>query len=248
MNALPLPDYAPSLQYGQVHLFYTRADRISDPGLLEQYRACLSPAEIRRADRYQKPADRHLSLVSKVLVRYLVAGMTGRHPASLCFSANDHGKPFVADLPDIHFNLSHSHGAAVCAVCRDTAVGVDVEDSGRQTNLSIADRFFSLPEAELVSRATGDEQRKMFFDIWTLKEAYIKAVGKGLSIALDSFSFNAGDTDLHITFCDTGRIDPDWQFFQWHPESGKIVSAAVCSPCPMVFKPFWCVPLTCVFS
>ena len=227
---------------GHIHIFYTRADQISNPDLLKQYRHCLSPAEIQKADRYMKQSDRQLSLVSRALLRYLIAGATRQDPKSLRFSANEHGKPFLKQRPDIQFNLSHSHGAAVCALCRDDAVGVDVEDVGRQTDLSIANRFFSSAEAELVSKAPEIEKRALFFDIWTLKEAYIKAVGKGLSIPLNSFSFNADQADIQITFSDTGRTDPMWQFFQWRPEPGKIVAAAGRSASPIVFTPFWCVP------
>jgi len=175
-------------------------------------------------------------------VRYLIAEVTRQDPQSLNFSTNKHGKPFLVGLPDIHFNLSHSHGVAVCALCRNAAVGVDVEDVGRHTDFSIAKRFFSSFEAELVSRAPDAEKRKLFFDIWTLKEAYIKAIGKGLSIPLNSFSFNANETDIQITFSDTDRADPMWQFFQWRPEPGKIVAAAVRSVSPIVFKHFGCVP------
>lgn len=232
----------PFLDSGQVHVFYTRADQISDPCLLKQYRAFLSPGEIRKADRYLKQSDRLLSLVSKALVRYLIAEVILQDPQSICFSTNEHGKPYVVESPDIHFNLSHSHGAAVCALCRGAAVGVDVEDKGRRTDLSIANRFFSSSEAELVSKASGAEKRKLFFDIWTLKEAYIKAVGKGLTIPLNSFSFDVNESEIQITFRDTGRADPLWQFLQWRPESGKIVAAAVRSASPIVFKPFWCVP------
>lgn len=228
--------------YGEIHLFYTRADRISDPNLLKQYRACLSPAEIRKADRYLKPSDRHLSLVSRALVRYLIAGAARQDPQGLGFWVNEHGKPFLAELPDIYFNLSHSHGAAVCALCRNAAVGVDVEDVGRHIDLAVAKRFFSSFEAELVSNAPEAEKRKTFFELWTLKEAYIKAVGKGLSIPLNSFSFNVDETEIQITFRGTDRPDPMWQFFQWRPEPGKIVAAAVRSASPIVFKSFWCVP------
>ena len=227
---------------GQVYVFYTRSDLISDPCLLKKYRACLCPAEIQKADRYLKQSDRHLSLVSRALVRYLIAEVTRKDPQSLRFSTNEHGKPFLVGFPEIHFNLSHSHGAAVCALCRDAAVGVDVEDLGRHTNLSIARRFFSSYETALVTKASDTEKRKLFFDIWTLKEAYIKAVGKGLSIPLNSFSFNVNDTEIRITFTDTGRVDPMWQFFQWRPESGKIVAAAVRSASSIVFKHVWCVP------
>ena len=232
----PVPDA------GQIHVYYTRADRISDSALLHDYRRCLSPAEVKKADRYMKPADRHLSLVSKALVRYLIGEVTQQDPKSLSFSINEYGKPFLAGLPDLHFNLSHSHGAAVCVVCRGAAVGVDVEDVGRRTNLSIAGRFFSPAEADLVSKAPDGEKRALFFDIWTLKEAYIKAVGKGLSIPLNSFSFNANEPEVHIRFSDTGRVDPAWQFSRWRPEPGKIVATAVRSISTVVFKHFWCVP------
>ncbi len=227
---------------GQVHVYYTRADRISDPRLLKEYRCCLCTAETKKADRYMKPADRHLSLVSKALVRYVIGEVTQQDPGALRFSTNEHGKPFPVGLPDIHFNLSHSHGVAVCAVCRDTDVGVDVEDVGRRTDLSIARRFFSSAEADLVSKAPEAEKRALFFDVWTLKEAYIKAVGRGLSIPLNSFSFNANEPDIQIRFSDTGRVDPAWRFSQWRPETGKIVAAAVRSRSAVVFKHFWCVP------
>lgn len=232
----------PIPESGLVYVFYTRSDQISDPYLFKKYRACLCPAEIQKADRYLKQSDRHLSLVSRALVRYLIAEVTQQDPQSLRFSTNEHGKPFLVGFPEIHFNLSHSHGAAVCALCRNAAVGVDVEDIGRHTNFSIAGRFFSSYETELVSKASGAEKRKLFFDIWTLKEAYIKAVGKGLSIPLNSFSFNVNDTEIKITFSDTGRGDPMWQFFQWRPEPGKIVAAAAHSASSIVFKDFWCVP------
>jgi 4'-phosphopantetheinyl transferase len=166
-----------------------------------------------------KQADRHLSLVSRALARYLIAEVTQQEPESLRFSTNEYGKPFLVGLPDIHFNLSHSHGVAVCALCRGAAVGVDVEDVGRHTDLSIAGRFFSPAEADLVSTAPEAEKRALFFDIWTLKEAYIKAVGKGLSIPLNSFSFSVNESDIQITFSDTVR-----------------------SASAVVFKHFWCVP------
>ncbi len=147
---------------GQIHVFYTRADQISDPGLLKQYRRCLCPAELQKADRYMKQSDRHLSLVSRALVRYLIAGAIRQDPKSLSFSVNGHGKPFLSEMPDIHFNLSHSHGATVCALCRDDAVGVDVEDAGRHTDLSIADRFFLLLRQTLYQRRRNLKTENFF--------------------------------------------------------------------------------------
>lgn len=236
----------PFLEPGEVHLFYTRADQVSDAGLLEQYRDCLSPDEVLKQDRYLKSSDRHLSLVSRALVRYLVAGVTGQEPQAIDFSFNEYGKPNVPQSPDIHFNLSHSHGAAVCALSRNFPVGVDIEDISRQTNLAIANRFFSSSEAQLVSNAPKAKKKALFFDIWTLKEAYIKAMGKGLSIPLDSFSFNADGAKIQINFNDTGKTDPLWQFFQWRPDPGKVISTAVRSFEPIVFKPFRCIPFLCI--
>ncbi len=232
----------------EVHLFYTRAD--SDPvaDLMAKYRGFLSDEELAKADRYRQASDQRLSLVSRALIRFLLSEMTGQSPESIRFSVNAHGKPGLSPefkgsiSDDLCFNLSHSHGMVACAISRCCEVGVDVEDIHRKVNFSIARRFFSSFEAGGVETAEGEEKKKRFFDIWTLKEAYIKAVGKGLAIPLDSFSFHFQPSDIQISFKKSCQTQSGWQFFQWRPNPSKIVSVAACSSTPLVFKRFSCVP------
>ncbi len=232
----------------RIHLFFTRADEINDPDLLTRYRAVLSKDEIQKVDRYRFEKDRHLCLVTRALLRYLLSEYTGRDPGSFSFRTNEYGKPSLVSDPsgqDIRFNLSHSSGMVVCGLTLGHDIGVDVESPDRNVDLAISRRFFSEHEANQVDSCPKSRKTERFFDIWTLKEAYIKARGKGLSIPLDSFSFDLDKPDINIRFrdqCDAGAKLSGWQFFRWHPENRVTVAACVQSPDIMSIETFHCIP------
>jgi 4'-phosphopantetheinyl transferase len=103
------------------------------------------------------------------------------------------GKPVVApETPErgMGFNLSHTPGMMVCALARDADVGVDVENHTRRVMLRVADRFFSDMEIAQIRAAASGEQANRFIALWTLKEAYLKATGQGLSSGMDHFGFD----------------------------------------------------------
>lgn len=237
-----------TLPKNEVHLYYTQADSISSDKLLGRYRAVLSPEEILKVERYRIQKDRHLSLVARALVRYLVSEYTGTSAEALAFSMNDHGKPNLApkeeknDVSKISFNISHSRGGVVCGICENLEIGVDLEDIRRSVDLGIARRFFADTEVEFLNRIPDSDKKKVFFDIWTLKEAYIKAEGKGLAIPLDSFSFETGGPEIKIRFNCAEKKASDWQFFRWRPKTNKTVAAGVKASAPLSFKTFSCVP------
>ncbi|WDP92493.1 MAG: 4'-phosphopantetheinyl transferase superfamily protein [Desulfobacter sp.] len=241
-----------ALSADRVHLFYTRARDTDRGDLLTLYRSVLSRDEIQKAERFRDKTAGHLSLTARALVRYLVSEYTGLSPERLVFTANDHGKPAldpdmaVPGLKDIRFNLSHCKGGVVCGLCLGREIGVDIESLGRRVDPAVADRFFSPSEAARVRAAEGEGARKAaFLNLWTLKEAYIKARGGGLSIPLDSFSFDAKER-VEISFKDDRDRSAGWQFFRWHPEPGKLAAAAVCSPGPLAFRTFRCIPFESV--
>lgn len=95
------------------------------------------------------------------------------------------GKPFIEGMP-LHFNLSHSGRWCVCAVS-PSIVGVDVQEH-RTVSRAVAGRFYSDEEFRRLDALAGEEYEKEFFRIWSLKESYIKCIGKGLSHPLASFS------------------------------------------------------------
>ena len=100
------------------------------------------------------------------------------------FAENSYGKPLLASAPDVHFSLSHGSNWAVCAL-GDTPLGVDVEFP--RCTMKIANRYFQEAELEFLSHLSGIQQRDALNRLWTGKEAFVKALGLGLSQSLDSF-------------------------------------------------------------
>jgi 4'-phosphopantetheinyl transferase len=163
------------------------------PALLDAYRAWLSPEEERRAQRFVREEDRRRFLLARGLARGVLAGYTGEAPSMLAFAAQSFGKPVLrattgAATPP-HFNLSHTRGLVVLAVCREAEVGVDVEAIDRALDpLRLAARNFSPGERDTLAAASDAQRHERFFDLWTLKEAFVKAIGQGLNLDLQSFS------------------------------------------------------------
>ncbi|MDE5582154.1 MAG: 4'-phosphopantetheinyl transferase superfamily protein [Ruminococcus sp.] len=100
---------------------------------------------------------------------------------------NDHGKPSLAGHPEIKYNLSHAEGIAVCLVA-DTECGVDCEGV-RPYRPNVVRRSFSENEKTMIENAPQEEKDLLFFRLWTLKEAYVKAIGIGISYPLNTVEF-----------------------------------------------------------
>jgi 4'-phosphopantetheinyl transferase len=111
-------------------------------------------------------------------------------PTALTFIAGRHGKPSLAgphgSAGHVRFNLTHSHDAALIAIAHDREVGIDLERiRGDVESLQLAERFFSPTECERLRRLPDDQANRLFFTMWTSREAYLKAIGTGLSLGLD---------------------------------------------------------------
>lgn len=155
----------------------------------------LSADEGRRAARFRGPGLRRRYVAGRGGLRSLLACYTRARPETLAFSYGAHGKPSLVEAPPrFEFNLSHSHGLALCAVSTVGTLGVDLEqirpmeEDGRK----LIGRFFSAVEqVEFLGLAEG-ERLGAFFRGWTRKEAFLKAVGTGLATVLDSFDVTLG--------------------------------------------------------
>jgi 4'-phosphopantetheinyl transferase len=154
-------------------------------------------------------------------------------PAQWTFIENVHGRPEILDrprgVPDLRFNISHTEGLIACAVTIGREVGVDVEHIGRRLTHDVAGRFFAPSEVTELTRLPDEEQQRVFFDYWTLKEAYIKARGFGLALPLADFAFTlAPPSPPRIAFEPGLDDDPaTWQFAQDWPTPQHRLAIAV---------------------
>ncbi|HEY4424785.1 MAG TPA: 4'-phosphopantetheinyl transferase superfamily protein [Pyrinomonadaceae bacterium] len=177
---------SPSLELGTVHVWRISLDQPDDK--LDRFRRTLEPDEINRASRFHFEKHRQHFIVARGFLRSVVARYLEMQPEALRFSYGAYGKPALASEHALRFNLSHSHEVALLAVGLDAELGVDVEHIRADfASEEIARRFFSRAEVEVFNALPQEEQVAAFFRCWTRKEAYIKAIGKGLSQALDAF-------------------------------------------------------------
>jgi phosphopantetheine--protein transferase-like protein len=163
------------------------------PALAASWAALLSADERQRWQRYAREEDRNRFLLVRALVRKVLAQELHLQPQELVFKSDSHGKPHVVAPGGkaLHFNLSHTRGLSALVLSRKVEVGVDVESLGREVELlALARRYFATPEVLMLEDLAPEPQRELFFALWTLKEAWVKAKGLGLRVPLDEFSFH----------------------------------------------------------
>lgn len=135
---------------------------------------------------YRKHEDALRTLLADILVRVVVSGKLNLPPCDVGFSYNNYGKPYLKDYEGLHFNTTHSEDWVACAI-DNRQLGIDIE-LVKTLDLGIAESFFSTEENNMLKSKANTEKLEYFYDLWTLKESYIKALGKGLTIPLDSFT------------------------------------------------------------
>jgi 4'-phosphopantetheinyl transferase len=188
------PPKSPSLQAGQVHVWRICLEQ--DHDLLDRFRRTLEPGEIDRAGRFHFERHQRQFVAGHGFLRYVLGQYLDAKPSELRFDYNDYGKPSLEGEETLQFNMSHSHEVGLVAVAREAALGVDVEHIRADfASEEIATRFFSRLEVETLSSLPKEERVAAFFRCWARKEAYIKAIGKGLSQPLDGFDVSLAPSD-----------------------------------------------------
>jgi 4'-phosphopantetheinyl transferase len=222
------------LEPGEIHLWLAFYDDIPHGRLQAAYRALLDAAEKEQEPRFYFERDRRRYLVTRALVRTVLSRYAPIQPKDWTFSTNAYGRPDIANAQakdaSLTFNLSHTRSLIVLGVTRHRALGVDVENvRARPVSLDLADHYFAPQEVAALAAVPPHRQQYRFFEYWTLKEAYIKARGMGLSLPLDKFSFHYPD-DHAVEIA----IDPEladnaarWQFWQCRPTPEYLL--AVCA-------------------
>ncbi len=167
---------------------------LPDSGYPSHLWQIISVEEAARAARFIFDRDRDRFIVAHAALRNILTRYTNQAPTALLLGAAEKGKPYLAEHPRIHFNLSHSGRFAMVAVALDREVGVDIEAvRPERSTVDIANRFFAPAEVRELNATPADRQVGAFFACWSRKEAYIKARGEGLHIPLDSFEVSLGE-------------------------------------------------------
>lgn len=224
-----------SLTDGQVHIWLVDPTTITAPEWLDRYHALLTPEEHAKWQRYRFDKDKHQHLVTRALIRDTLSRYEPQvAPPDWRFESNQHGKPAIANplAQPLFFNLSHTQNLAALAVTRLAAVGVDVEKIKPVEQVrGLAERCFADSEIQYVF--TGEKNAVMwrFFKLWTLKEAYIKARGCGLSLSLQSVVFAPLAQPLTVDL-EPNHDDrhSDWSFRFWQAGSEHLLSLAINVP------------------
>ncbi|HEY0462316.1 MAG TPA: 4'-phosphopantetheinyl transferase superfamily protein [Pyrinomonadaceae bacterium] len=183
----------------------------------------LAEDERQRAERFHFERDRHHFIAARGILRQLLGQYLNVEPRRLYFKYTSYGKPFLANTnvgAELRFNVSHSGELALYAFSRPRELGVDIEKIRPDIeHRSIAKRFFSEQEVATLFTLPVKRQRQAFFLCWTRKEAYIKAIGEGLSLPLHTFdvSLVPGEPAVLLAVRGTGREAERWTLRDLQP-------------------------------
>jgi len=196
----------------------------------------LSVDERRRADRFVFKPDRNRYIVARAQLRKLLGDRLQVSPESIEFCYGEYGKPALANQltgQPLYFNVSHSDDVAVYAFSRSRELGVDVEAIADMSDRDeVAAHCFSNQEIRKYKQLDDSDKPLGFFNCWTRKEAFVKALGDGLQCPLNSFdvTLSPGEPAEILRIGEhTGR-ECGWKLFSFAPLPGFVGAVAVQSP------------------
>lgn len=214
---------------GSIRLWLMEVESPS-PALMAIWRACLDDHERARADRFYFEPDRAIYTAAHWLLRQALSEAAPLPPDAWRFTAERYGKPRIDPALGplgLGFNLSHTRGLVACAVGPEIDIGLDVERiTPERADLAVAEHYFSPSEVALMREAPPARRPDIFFRLWTLKEALIKATGEGLHRALDSFAFSFDPTAIAFHPPDPAGA-AQWRFVEDRPTPNHALALAL---------------------
>lgn len=214
----------------EVHVW--RAELNQEASIVRACYEILQPEEQQRADKFHFPRDREHFVVARAVLRQILGGYLSSAPEQIRFTYNQYGKPALAGLggdDSLCFNVSHSKGIALYAIARGRRVGLDIEHVREDFDaLTLAERFFSPAEVAALRELLPEQQIGAFFNCWTRKEAYIKALGEGLSHPLAGFSVSLapGEPAALLSTDDDAQEASRWSLVELSPGDGYVAALA----------------------
>jgi len=212
-----------------------RAFLNQDQATISELSAILAPDERRRAERYYRAVDRERFIVARGVLRKIISIYLGVSPGDLEFSYNQYGKPQISaeqNSRNLNFNLSHSHEMALYALTIGRDVGIDIEYIREDfATLEIAEHFFAKAEVNALAALPAEERVKAFFNCWSRKESYIKALGLGISFPLDRFTVSIATGVPGLLKVEDDDHEPErWTMYELSPGEGYAAAMIIEKP------------------
>ncbi len=219
----------------EAHLWLLRLRESIPPPVEQRWRELLSPAEAAAERRFRVEAARRQHLAGRALARTTLSRYADVEPRSWEFRTGPQGKPEIAGptgVPPLRFNLSHTRGLVACVVTLGLDAGVDVERPDRRLSdpLALARHGFAPAERAALERLAGRARGELFCDLWTLKEAYVKARGSGfLALPARKLAYEiAPGGRIHLSIePEIGDRAEDWQVELLAPTAEHRLAVAI---------------------
>jgi 4'-phosphopantetheinyl transferase len=245
------PPLAAPLDASRVDIWLVRPEHARERRLRRAYRALLSADARRRTGEFYFARDRHRHLVTRALVRVCLSQYAPVPPRHWTFTENEYGAPEIAGpatRPPLRFNVSHTDGAIACAVGLDRQLGVDVESLDRRAPaMDVASRWLAPSEVASIRCQPEDDRPLRFLQLWTLKEAYMKARGMGFSLPIEQIVFDLDRRDgIGVAFGPAVGDDPgSWHCRLLRPTTRHVLAIATRRVPGYPFRPVLrpCLPL-----
>ena len=194
---------------------------------VELCRGILSGDEIARAERFYFPEHQERFIVGRAFLRKILSRYLNVEAQAIEFEYEERGKPLLGfrfKCSGICFNLSHSQQLALCGVTYHRSIGVDIEGIRHTSDIeNLAKRFFSVREYEVIKSVPPEQQQQVFFRYWTCKEAYLKAIGKGLP------ELSQVEIELMPNKSARLRVLEDWQLKELVPADNFAAAVVIAS-------------------
>jgi 4'-phosphopantetheinyl transferase len=226
----PLPPDRLSLGASDVHVWAARLDLPSEAPV--RLAAILSNQERERATRFRFETHRGRFIAARAVLRSILAAQLDCAPNELQFEYGPNGKPTLAARfveSGLSFNLAHSEDLALIAVTRLGPIGVDVEQNRPVTDVDeLVARFFSQRESALFQRLPHTQRNTAFFNLWTRKEAWLKATGEGIAHSLNrvEVTFLPGEPAQLLGLPEGPEVKSNWALRELTPATGFVGAVA----------------------
>lgn len=202
-----------------------------DQATVERARTFLDRRELARVERFVHERDAKRNILAHGLMRHLLAEATGQHPEQVRFTFGKFKKPFLAGDYSVQFNLSDTKDALIIAMNKGGEIGADIETMDRRVDhLAVADHYFTEREKEIIFNDEKEGKRR-FLELWTKKEALLKATGVGIMDDLKLLDVSQERTELEIQHSEFKQMAaPEYHIDCFAHGEKHLISVASSSP------------------